>query len=277
MENTNRFEVVFWGVRGSIACPGPDTVRFGGNTPCVEMRCGDRLLIFDAGSGLRNLGKDLISRGVTEIDLLLSHTHYDHLTGLPFFGFAHRPGNGLTIWSGHLPPGGTTEGVLREYMSPPFFPVSTDVFKAKMGFRDFKAGDELRFEPGITVKTAPLNHPNCAVGFRVEYAGRSACYLTDTEHVPGKPDKNVLSLIQDADVAIYDAMFTDDEFAKCSGWGHSSWQEAMRLAAMANVKTMASFHHLPERTDDELDAIEAEMKKTFPGAIVAREGVTLLL
>lgn len=275
LAKADRFEVVFWGVRGSIACPGQDTIQYGGNTPCVEMRCGDRVLIFDAGSGIMNLGRDLVTRQVNGADLLLSHTHYDHLDGIPFFCFAMRPENAFRVWSGHLLPESNTKDTLHAYMNPPFFPVSPDIFKAKVSFHDFRAGEDLDFGSGIAIKTAPLNHPNRATGYRVEYAGKSACYITDTEHVTGQPDENVLSLLRDADIAIYDSMFTDDEFGKCVGWGHSTWQESVRLARAANVKTMVAFHHLPERSDADLDAIAAEMQQAFPGAVVAREGLIL--
>lgn len=252
-------------------------MRYGGNTPCVEVRCGDHILIFDAGSGLRPLGAHLIATGAQEADLFLSHTHYDHVVGFPFFCFAFNPDNALRIWSGHLHPDSTTENAIRTYMSPPFFPVSTEIFEANVSFHDFQMGDRLTPAPGVTVTTAELNHPNRAAGYRVDHAGKSFCYLTDTEHVAGTPDQAVLALIRNADVVVYDSMFTDDEFGTYVGWGHSTWQEGARLCQAAGAKTLVIFHHLPERDDDALDAIAAEAKRVFPGAVVAREGLTLSL
>ena len=275
MAAKDRFEVVFWGVRGSIACPGPDTLKYGGNTPCVEVRCGDYRLIFDAGTGLRPLGAELVAAGVHDADLFLSHTHYDHVMGFPFFCFAFNPKNTLRIWSGHLHPECTTEQAMQGFMRPPFFPVSTDIFEAQVSFHDFKMGDMLEPSPGVKVSTAALNHPNGAAGYRVDYAGKSMCYLTDTEHVDGKPDQNVLALIKDADIVVYDSMFTDEEFRRYAGWGHSTWQEGVRLCQAAGAKTLAIFHHLPERDDAALDAIAAEAKRAFKGAVIAREGLTL--
>jgi phosphoribosyl 1,2-cyclic phosphodiesterase len=159
----------FWGVRGSIACPGPDTVRYGGNTSCVEIRCGHRLLIFDGGSGLRPLGNQLIAGGRTvDLDLFYSHTHLDHIVGLPFFQPAYSAGNHLRFWAGHLKPDLDIKTVIDKMMSAPLFPVPIDIMESKIEFRDFVAGDTLKPHPGIKIVTAPLNHPNGATGYRLE-------------------------------------------------------------------------------------------------------------
>ena len=271
------FLVRFWGVRGSIPSPGKDTAGYGGNTSCVEMRCGPHVLIFDAGSGLPGLGRLLATEGVTEADLFLSHTHIDHIVGFPFFCHAFQSGNRLTVWSGHLENGETTESVLRRYMSPPIFPITPDAFAADVGYRDFRAGEPLAPKPGIALRTATLNHPQNATGYRVEYGGRSACYVTDTEHRASGPDENVLSLIEGADVVIYDAMFTDAEYPRFAGWGHSTWEEGARLCKAARVPTLVIFHHRPERSDDELDRIAEEAARAAPGAVVAFEGMALEL
>lgn len=271
------FLVRFWGVRGSIPCPGGDTAGYGGNTPCVEMRCGQHVLIFDAGTGLRSLGRLLATDGVTEADLFLSHTHIDHIVGFPFFRHAFKPGNRLRVWSGHLENGETTESVLRRYMSPPIFPITPDAFAAAVSYHDFRAGEPLAPKPGITLRTAGLNHPQNATGYRVEYGGRSVCYVTDTEHRATGLDENVISLIENADIAIYDAMFTDAELPRFAGWGHSTWEEGVRLCKAARVPTLVIFHHRPERSDDELDRIAEEAARAAPGAIVAREGMALRL
>jgi phosphoribosyl 1,2-cyclic phosphodiesterase len=275
LNGSSDFSVRFWGVRGSIPTPGPATIKYGGNTSCVEMRCGGHLLIFDAGSGLRELGLELAKGGSVDADLFLSHTHHDHLVGLPFFGPAFEPRNKLRVWAGHLQPERTIESVLRDFMADPLFPVPLEIFGAQVTFRDFRAGETLSPCPGVTVRTAALNHPNRATGYRVEYAGKSACYITDTEHEPGKPDATVLKLIADADILIYDATYTDEEFPRYKGWGHSTWQEAVRLAKAARVKSLALFHHDPCHDDPMLDGVAAKAAHDFPGAIVAREGAIL--
>jgi phosphoribosyl 1,2-cyclic phosphodiesterase len=274
----NGFLVRFWGVRGSIAAPGPATARYGGNTSSIEVRCGERLVLLDGGTGMRYLGNTLLAGAPLDADLFFTHTHFDHVCGLPFFKPFFRPDNSFRLWAGHLGEGLTLHRVLREFMMAPLFPVPPDVFKAKIEYRDFKGGETLRL-PGaqeITVRTAPLNHPDGATGYRIEYAGKSVCYVTDTEHLPGKPDRSVLGLIEGADVVIYDCMYTDDEFAKSYvGWGHSTWQEAVRLCKSARVKKLVVFHHDPDHDDDRMDAIGREVAAALPGAVVAREGMTL--
>lgn len=269
------FFVRFWGVRGSIACPGPETAAYGGNTSCIAIHCGPHLLVFDAGTGLRKLGLELAAGGAVDADLFLSHTHIDHIEGLPFFRPAYLPGNRLRIWSGHLEGGMDTEGALRHFMNPPVFPVSVDAFGDGVSFHDFTTGDTLAPSPGVRLRTAALNHPQNATGYRVDYGGRSICYVTDTEHRPDRPDENILALIEGADVVIYDSMFTDAEYPRFAGWGHSTWQEGARLCRSAGARTLAIFHHLPERADADLDRIALEARDAFPGAVVAREGMTL--
>lgn len=272
------FEVRFWGVRGSIAAPGPATARYGGNTSSIEVRCGDRLLLLDGGTGLRYAGNALLAESPLDADLFFTHTHFDHVCGLPFFKPFFRPENSFRLWAGHLGAGLTLHRVLREFMMAPLFPVPPDVFKARIEYRDFKSGATLPLDraPEITVRTAALNHPDGATGYRIEYAGKSVCYVTDTEHVPGKPDRNVLGLIEGADIVIYDCMYTDDEFARAYvGWGHSTWQEAVRLCKAARVKKLVVFHHDPDHDDDRMDAIGREVAEAMPGAVVAREGMVL--
>lgn len=269
------FYARFWGVRGSIACPGAETAIYGGNTPCVEIRCGSHLFIFDAGTGLRSLGEFIDKNGIDDVDLFLSHTHVEHIVGLPFFGYAYKTGNALRIWSGHLEDGKTTESVLRQYMADPLFPISIDVFSADVSYHDFKAGETLTLNKDITLRTTMLNHPQNATGYRVEFGGKSICYVTDTEQYEDGPDRNILALIDGADIVIYDSMFTDAEYPDFKGWGHSTWEEGARLCAAANVGTFVVFHHLPERTDADLDVIAGAVDKLRPGSLVAREGMQL--
>jgi phosphoribosyl 1,2-cyclic phosphodiesterase len=274
MRDKSPFSVRFWGVRGSIACPGPRTARYGGNTSSVEVRCGDRLLMFDAGTGLRYLGKSLDGARL-DTDLFFTHTHFDHVCGLPFFRPLFQPNNRFRLWSGHLRGAMTLKRVLAEFMMAPLFPVPPEVFRSSLEYRDFSGGETLSPAPGVAVRTAVLNHPDGATGYRVEYGGRAVCYVTDTEHVPGSPDKNILKLIDGADLVIYDSMYTDEEYRKFVGWGHSTWQEGVRLCRQAGAKRMVVFHHDPDHDDETLDAIAAEVDKALPGSVVAHEGLVL--
>jgi phosphoribosyl 1,2-cyclic phosphodiesterase len=269
------FSVRFWGVRGSIACCGPHTARYGGNTSSLEIRCDERMLLFDAGTGLRYLGNSIGDAGPIDADLFLTHTHFDHVVGLPFFKPFFKPQNRFRLWAGHLSEGMTLRRVLGEFMMSPLFPVPPQVFRARMEYREFKAGDTLRPAGGIAVRTAPLNHPDGATGYRVDYGGRSICYLTDTEHVPGALDRNVLGLIAGADLVIYDSMYTDAEYETYVGWGHSTWQEGVRLCRAAGAKRLAVFHHDPEHDDETLDGIAREVERELPGSIVARDGLVV--
>jgi phosphoribosyl 1,2-cyclic phosphodiesterase len=272
------FLVRFWGVRGSIACPEPGTARHGGNTACVEVRCGDRLLIFDAGTGIRPLGKTLAGSGTaTRADIFLSHFHLDHIIGLPFFVPCYEPAAVLRLWAGSLLPGFRIEQILRRMMAEPLFPIGFDALEAQIEFHDFRAGDVLQPHPDVTIRTAPLKHPGRATGYRVEYGNRAVAYVTDTEHVSGQLDENVLTLAHDADVLIYDCNFTDDELLRHRGWGHSTWQEGVRIARVAAVKTLAMFHHDPEHDDDFLDRVAAQARELHARTIVASEGVTLVV
>jgi phosphoribosyl 1,2-cyclic phosphodiesterase len=274
MREKSPFTVRFWGVRGSIACSGPRTARYGGNTSSLEVRCGNEVLLFDAGTGMRYLGKTLEGSRV-DADIYFTHTHFDHICGLPFFRPLFEPQNKFRLWAGHLRGAMTLRRVLAEFMMSPLFPVPPEVFRSQLEYRDFTAGDTLEKQNGVRVRTAPLNHPDGATGYRVEYDGRSICYVSDTEHVPGTLDRNILGLIAGADIVIYDCMYTDDEYRRYVGWGHSTWQEGIRLCQEAKVKRMVVFHHEPEHDDEMLDGIAREVDKALPGSVVAYEGLVL--
>ena len=269
------FSVRFWGVRGSIACSGPRTARYGGNTSSLEVRCGDRVLLFDAGTGMRYLGNAMDGGAPVDADVFLTHTHYDHVCGIPFFKPFFQPSNRFRLWAGHLGAGMTLRRVMDEFMVAPLFPVPPQVFRATVEYKDFTCGKELTSGPDVRVKTIALNHPDGATGYRVEYDGRSLCYVSDTEHVPGSLDRNILGLIAGADLVIYDCMYTDDEYRRYVGWGHSTWQEGIRLCKQARAKRMVVFHHDPDHDDDILDGIAREVERALPGSVVAHEGLVL--
>lgn len=270
--------VRFWGVRGGIACGAHGVNRYGGNTACVEVRCGAHLLVLDGGTGLRLLGKALLKTGApVDADIFYSHCHIDHICGLPFFDPCYVPTSRLRLWAGNLAPHSGLADAVNQLMSAPLFPTTVDSFKARIGFRNFRAGAVLRPRPGVTVRTAPLNHPGGATGYRIEYDGRSIAYVTDTEHHPGELDPQVLNLAADVDLMIYDSNYTDDEWPARRGWGHSTWQEGVRLANQARARNLALFHHDPEHNDDVLDRVAAEARAHHRSAVVAAEGMTFLL
>lgn len=266
-------QVTFWGVRGSIACAAKTHLRYGGNTSCVEIRVGDESFIFDAGTGIRQLGNKLLKEGRRTGVLLLSHTHWDHIQGFPFFAPAFDPTRSFRILAGHLPKHtGGIRSVLAGQMAEPTFPVPLDIMRGKLEFEDFIAGDAFDLAPGVKVRTAVLNHPNAATAYRIEAEGHSVCYVTDTEHIIGQPDQRVLGLIEGTDLLIYDSTYTDDEFTSKIGWGHSTWQEAVRLSKAAKVRRLAIFHHEPDHDDLFMRDVEMRARERFPNSFVAREG-----
>lgn len=275
---SEQFVINFWGVRGSIASPGTGTVRYGGNTPCVEMQVGGKRLIFDGGTGIRVLGQSLLSQMPVEGHLFFTHSHWDHIQGFPFFAPAFIKGNCFSIYGAIAPDGSTIEQRLTDQMNHPNFPVPLQVMGAALKFVDVEIGTTIQIGD-IQVENAPLNHPGQAVGYRVNWQGHSAAYVTDTEHFPDRLDEHVLKLANQADVLIYDATYSDEEyysetFSKV-GWGHSTWQEAVKIARTAGVKTLVIFHHDPLHDDEHLDQIGIQVKRAFPGGLMAREGLSI--
>ena len=274
-----QFTIHFWGVRGSIPCPGAETVRYGGNTSCIEMRVNGERLIFDGGTGLRELGQYLLDQGEpVQASMFFTHSHWDHIQGFPFFVPAFLPSNQFEVYGVISPNGATIEQRLNDQMLHPNFPVPLQIMQAQLKFCDLSIGETVAIGD-INVLNALLNHPGEAVGYRVEWNGLAAAYVTDTEHFPTGLDENVLYLAQNADDLIYDCTYTNAEYYSESsskvGWGHSTWQEAVKLAKAANVKKLVVFHHDPLHDDDFMDEIGKQTAAEFPNSIVAHEGMTL--
>jgi phosphoribosyl 1,2-cyclic phosphodiesterase len=272
----NHFVITFWGVRGSIASPGESTVRYGGNTPCVEMQVAGQRLIFDGGTGIRVLGQSLLSQTPTTGHLFFTHSHWDHIQGFPFFTPAFIKGNEFSIYGAIAPDGSCIKQRLNDQMRHPNFPVPLQIMGADLHFVDVEIDKPIQIGE-IKVENALLNHPGQAIGYRVNWQNYAAAYITDTEHYPDRLDENVLYLARNADVLIYDATYTDEEYATKVGWGHSTWQEAVKVAKAANVKTLVIFHHDPIHDDAFLDQMGASVAAAFPGGIMAKEGMSLYI
>lgn len=275
----NALQIEFHGVRGSLASPSADNAGVGGNTSCVEVRAGHQRIVFDAGTGLRTLGDRLIKEGRTQTTILLSHLHWDHIQGLPFFTPLYVPGNRIDVMSG---PNGHMDlrAALKKQMSPPFFPVSIDEVAPQITARDL--GPSERFNLGdLRVTTAKLNHPDPVYGYRLDFAGRSVVYATDTEHY-SCVDPNLRRLAEGADVLIYDAQYTPEEYRgedgpSKVGWGHSTYEAAADLARTCGVGQLVLFHHDPKRNDQAVLDVERRARLLFPCTVAAREGMKINL
>lgn len=271
-------KVKFWGVRGSFPCPHESHLRYGGNTSCISIQAKDQLIVLDAGTGLRPLGQWLVSQPIKKLTLLLSHVHWDHISGFPFFDPAYHLGYHIDIYAGNLKPQKQSIAeIMRQQMQAPTFPIEMKSLEASINFHDFSAGEQFNLGSDITVRTAPLSHPNEATGYRIECQGKSICYVTDTEHAEGVLDPTILALIDSADLVIYDSTYTDEEFKNRVGWGHSTWQQGVRLAQSAGAKQLAIFHHDPDHDDNFMDRVASEASTLWGGAFVAKEGQSITL
>ena len=267
--------VKIWGCRGSIACPAPTHLKYGGNTTSLEVDVGDQKFLIDCGTGLRNVGQQIIKTDLQHCHILLTHTHWDHINGFPFFAPAFDPNRQFDIMAGHLMDKGGIQNILETQMDNPMFPVPLEAMQSKLTFNDFHAGEDLDIADSkkVKVRTAKLHHPNDATGYRIEYNDKSMCLITDTEHIPGKPDENILKLIEGADLVIYDSTYTEEEFPAKIGWGHSTWEEGIKLCKMAGVKRLGIFHHDPEHDDVFMDKLAEDAAKEWEGAFVIQENM----
>jgi len=261
----------FWGVRGSTPTPQIENLGYGGNTSCLEVRLEDnQSVIFDAGSGLRNLGSRLLKEaGGANLDLkvFLTHFHWDHIQGIPFFAPLFLPGNRVTF---HSHCNGSLEEVLEGQMARPYFPIDLASVAAR---REFV---ELHSQPasfaGITIRPFPLNHPQGAVGYRIEAGGTVIVYATDLEHGHPRLDQVLRDHAAGADVLVYDAQYTPEEYLRFRGWGHSTWLEGVRVSCDAGVRHLVLFHHDPAHDDQFLTRVLAEAREEFQELSIATEG-----
>jgi phosphoribosyl 1,2-cyclic phosphodiesterase len=303
--------IKFWGVRGSIPCPGPQTVKYGGNTACIELRFDDidRLIIIDAGSGIRELGNYMMAndlpKGHIDTDLFLSHTHWDHIMGFPFFVPLYLPTTNIRVHGPVTHEADTLETIVGGQMTYRYFPVRHVELAAHIEYEHLKEG---RFDlgDGIILITKYLNHPILCLGYRFEYKGKVFCTSYDTEPYtnifctdPADPsyDEGMAAegvavakeqnqvmeqFLEGADVVVYDAQYTRAEYEDSkAGWGHSSMEYAVEVANRCRVKKMALFHHEPVRTDQQMDALVPDYCRSGedggPEIFFAQEGTEIIL
>ncbi|MBC8229477.1 MBL fold metallo-hydrolase [bacterium] len=258
-----------WGCRGSLPAPGENTIKYGGNTTCLEIRLNDNtLIIIDAGSGIRNLGKKLLAeQNLTEMYLFLTHAHWDHLMGFPFFVPGYLSRYKIHVRGGECAKR-TLEQYLRHQMEPPYFPVPFDAMKAEF---DFTSGDARGMSIGSAeIIPIPLNHPNGGCGFKIIEEGKTLVFLTDNEldfrHEGGMTKDEYISFSKGADVLIHDAQYTEKEYKATKGWGHTTFSSATELSIKAEVRHLGLWHHDPEHTDDDIDGFVASCQEKIAQA-----------
>ena len=251
-------EITFWGCRGSLPTPGKRTNKYGGNTTCVEVRLSDgTLIVLDAGTGIRNLGKHLVQHpNGSDIYLILTHPHWDHLMGFPFFAPAYSSKYKIHIRGGPIAKD-TVQKYLEHQMQPPYFPARFRSMKAQF---DFTHGIPMVKQIGqAEVTPIALSHPNGGYGYRIVEGSTTFVFLTDNEidydHEGSLARYEYINACKGADLLVHDAQYTDKEYEKTEGWGHSTYSSATRLAIQANVKRLGLFHHDPDRDDASLDRI----------------------
>ena len=299
--------VHFWGVRGSIPCPGRSTIEFGGNTSCLEIRAGKRLVIIDLGTGVKPLGDRIMENdfkaGPMNMDIFISHTHWDHIMGFPMFTPIFIPGTKMNIRGPVSFNDDTLASIIGDQLSYRYWPVRQVELAAHIEYEELKEAT-LDLGGGLKVTTKYLNHPILCLGYRFEFQGKSIVTAFDHEPFrnlfptdPGDPNYNeeaalegeatakeenerILNFFRGADILIHDAQFTNEEFEKHLGWGHSSYTCAIDAARQADVRKLVFFHHDPNRTDEQLQSLEEKYRnevKDKPGLeiIMAREGITL--
>lgn len=268
------FTIQFWGVRGSVPTPGIDTVRYGGNTACVEVLAGKNRLIFDGGTGLCVLGKHLLHQQQSiEAHIFFTHTHWDRIQGFPFFIPAFSEGNTFRIYGATAPNGASIKQRLTDQMLRPNFFTPLQQMRSQMLFCNIKVGSPIEIDD-VKVEPIALNRHTSALGYRVNWQGHSVVYATDTDPLLKSADQNLLYLAQHADVLIYDGTYADHAYHDLNNTS-LSWKNAVEMAKEAKVKELILFHHNPAHNDDQLDHIEMELRAHFPSARLAREGMIL--
>jgi phosphoribosyl 1,2-cyclic phosphodiesterase len=296
MAKTQRFLVRFWGVRGSYPAPGPQTVRYGGNTTCVEVQVGTHIIVLDAGSGIIRLGRDLLRRaegGALNISLFITHGHGDHLLGFPFFTPFFDPHTSISIFGPRLA-GQSIEQLVTPLMSAPYFPVDLRTLPSHRTFYTLTDEEHIIWRDGEITPSVMTKHKdsadaevriichstechplNGALIYCIEHAGRRLVFATDVEW-NGKPDEGFISLAKGADLLIHDAQYTTEDYKRTkAGYGHSTVKMATEVALAATVRRLILFHHEPTYDDNQLDLMQKDARTIFANTDSAYEGMEI--
>lgn len=269
-----------WGVRGSTTNTSAVTREFGGDTACFQLETDNRTVIFDAGSGIVALGQKLVATKLenVEIDLFLSHFHYDHIVGLPFFAPLFDKRFKIRIWAAESNRGVSINTVLNQLFSAPFCPITRDMFLAEVTTQSLKANETLQLNSGVTVHPVALRHPGGNTGFRVSCAGKIFAYTGDFEPDGSADDTEALSgLLNEADLALIDCTYTPENYAQHKGYGHPHWEMVGTVAAETNIKQWFGIHHQHLASDKALSEIEIKISAQFPNGQLARQGQSIKL
>ncbi|WOD38205.1 MBL fold metallo-hydrolase [Nodosilinea sp. E11] len=271
------FTLKFWGVRGNIPAPGADTVRYGGNTACVEVVVGGQRLIFDGGTGLRVLGCYLMQQGQpVNAHLFFTHTHWDRIQGFPFFAPAFASATHLDIYGAPALNGASIKQCLMDQMLRPNFFKPLQTMSASMAFHNIAAGDALSLGE-VLVEPWSLNRDTSALGYRVTWQNRVLVYATDTDSTQTSIDPNLLMLATGADVLIFDGTYADTAYSDPNHCCLTPWHLGIEIAKASQVKHLVLFHHNPCHSDDQLDQLERQVQASYAQTSLAREGITLNL
>ena len=263
------------GTRGSVPAPGNAVSLYGGHTPCVSVRVGDRLVVLDAGTGIIPLGQQLVEDDVQSVDIFLTHAHYDHIQGLPFFAPLLSPGKRIVLWYAGDDTLEDGSELAERIFSPPFLPFRVSDIPSRLDYESLcRQGETISLSEDITLRTMPVNHPGGCLAMRIDAFGKSFVYVPDFEHDDGPWDERLSAFMEQASFAVLDATYTSGEYEARKGFGHTCWEKCIALGEGAKLQEWVLFHHLFDRPDDQMQEIAAQVSQVNSNVRMARDGMT---
>lgn len=276
-----KIELTFWGVRGSRPNPSRDMLKYGGNTPCVSIQCDGLMYIFDAGTGIINLGRYMLEHNLYKANLFFSHEHWDHIQGLPFFSLLYHSDAAVMLdFYGEDKYGQRFEDIIKLQMSAPYFPYDLENLNYRVNYHSLIPSEKLKFQ-NVQIEYCRLNHPDYCLAYKFSAYGKSIVYATDTEMMSGMTRENFIAFAKDTNVLIYDAQYTSEEYygknglSPKRGFGHSTYEEALLIAQQTHAGAMYLFHHDDWRKDEDLDVILSKIRQEHSNVHMAMENLTI--